>query len=66
MRKKKKEWKKKARTKKEEKKYKESEEKRKNFGKKRIVRRMATHRNPNRVISTSLFRDGSREPRSTG
>lgn len=25
-----------------------------------------THRSPNRVISTSLFRDGSREPKSTG
>lgn len=27
---------------------------------------VATHRNPNRVMSTSLFLDGSREPRSTG
>lgn len=26
----------------------------------------ATHRNPNRVMSTSLFLDGSREPSSTG
>lgn len=34
--------------------------------KKSEERRMATHRNPNRVISSSLFLDGSREPKNTG
>ena len=36
--------------------------------KRRKARReeVATHRNPNRVISSSLFLDGSREPKNTG
>lgn len=46
----------------------EKEEREREKKKRRKARReeVATHRNPNRVISSSLFLDGSREPKNTG